>query len=287
MSASPDIIREWFAQDLGLRSSVDDLAILRAFAMVPRERFLGSGPWRILPDADPDKVFVTPDAQSHWLYHDVLVSIDPECNLNNGLPSFWVQNFASLDLERGLRILQVGAGTGYYSAILAEIVGPHGAVFAVEYNQKLAAAARANLRPWPQVEVISGDGRLVDRETVDVVIVFAGSTHPAPLWLDRLTEGGRLLMPLTGENKWGFLLRVVRCGTAYEASSIGWVGIFHCAGGRDSRAGRRLERAVQKSYRSGTGVQICALHRGVRSAGSKRPIWYQGPGFWLEATKSK
>ncbi|MGY3610890.1 MULTISPECIES: hypothetical protein [unclassified Bradyrhizobium] len=58
----------------------------------------------------------------------------------------------------------------------------------------LAAQARANLANWPQVNVVSGEGRTVDVSELDVVVVFAGSTHPSRLWLDRLVEGGRLLM---------------------------------------------------------------------------------------------
>jgi protein-L-isoaspartate(D-aspartate) O-methyltransferase len=62
-------------------------------------------------------------------------------------------------------------------AILAEIVGPDGRVTAVEYDEALAARARTNLGDWPQVEVVHGDGRNHDPGEVDVVIVFAGSTH--------------------------------------------------------------------------------------------------------------
>ena len=201
-------LRGWYAEDLRLRTPVRrNPAVVEAFAAVPRERFLGPGPWRILSDNRLDQPFETPDAAPHWLYHDVLVTIDPARRLNNGLPSFWAHNFDYLDLRRGERVLQVGAGTGYYSALLAEMVGPHGRVTAVEYDAALAAQARANLAPWRHVEVVAGDGRAHDPGEVDAVVAFAGSTHPAPLWLERLSEGGRLLIPLTGENWWGFMLR--------------------------------------------------------------------------------
>ncbi|HEV7982481.1 MAG TPA: methyltransferase domain-containing protein [Xanthobacteraceae bacterium] len=58
--------------------------------------------------------------------------------------------------------MQVGSGTGYYAAVLAEIVGPNGRVIAVECDDDLAAKARDNLRPWAQVEVVHGDGRTHD-----------------------------------------------------------------------------------------------------------------------------
>lgn len=274
-------MRRWYSEDLRLRAPVRrNMNVVEAYAAVPRERFLGPGPWVIRPDLRPEDTFTTPDSEPHWLYHDVLVAIDLERKLNNGMPSFWAHNFDHLDLRRGERVLQVGAGTGYYSAILAEMVGREGRVVAVEYDPALAARARENLAGWPQVEIVAGDGRAHDPGTVDAVVAFAGSTHPAPLWLDRLADGGRLMMPLTGANWWGFILRATRQGASFAASSIGGVGIFPCVGGRDDAAAERLQKAlqnVQPRY-----VPIRALHRGEPSTEINEKVWYAGPGFWLE-----
>ena len=277
-------IRRWYADDLRLRAPVlRNLALVEAFATVPRENFLGPGPWTIVPFNRPDEPFTTQDDAPHWLYHDVLVAIDPEKALNNGQPSFWARNFEHLDLRRGERVLQIGAGTGYYSAILAEMVGPAGRVTAVEFDTDLAVRARAALAPWRQVEVVAGDGRLHDAGAVDVVVAFAGSTHPAPLWLDRLADNGRLLMPLTSENRWGFMLRATRRGGAFAAASIGWVGIFPCAGGRDPEAAQQLEGALKAERSSAaTELPIHALHRGEPADAALHTVWYRGPGFWLE-----
>jgi protein-L-isoaspartate(D-aspartate) O-methyltransferase len=292
--------RRWYAEDVKLNAPVQrNMAIVDAFAAVPRERFLGPGPWRILTARlrnQPHVYVLTSDDDPRWLYHDVLVAIDPERGLNNGLPSFWAANFDQLHLEQGQRILQVGAGTGYYTAVLAEITGPEGRVTAVEYDEELAAKARANLAPWPQVEVVHGDGRTHDPGEVDVIIVFAGSTHPAPLWLDRLAPGGELLMPLTGEQQWGFLLLVTRPAihdaadatrseahdpNRFEARSIGGVGIFHCAGGRDAEAAKRL---LSLETVGSSDIPITALHRGDPGPEAMARVWYHGPGFWLERT---
>ncbi|WP_247532329.1 hypothetical protein [Bradyrhizobium sp. 162] len=85
-----------------------------------------------------------PDNDPRWLYHDVLVAIDASRNLNNGMPSFWARNFEHLNIARGERVLQFGAGTGYYSAVLGEIVGSTGRVTAVETDPELASQSRAN-----------------------------------------------------------------------------------------------------------------------------------------------
>jgi protein-L-isoaspartate(D-aspartate) O-methyltransferase len=269
---------------LRLRSPIlRNLSVVEAFAAVPRERFLGAGPWQILPDVRPNQPFLTPDDAPHWLYHDVLVAIDPARHLNNGMPSFWAHNLDHLDLQRGERVLQVGAGTGYYSAILAEMTGPHGRVTAVEYDAELATRARVNLEPWDHVEVVAGDGRAHDAGEVDAIVVFAGSTHPARLWLDRLADGGRLIMPLTAKDWWGFMLRAVRRQDAFEAAAIGGVGIFPCMGGRDEEAAGRLERILMGALRGrAMDIPIQALHGGEPALGDADKVWYQAPGFWLE-----
>jgi protein-L-isoaspartate(D-aspartate) O-methyltransferase len=296
--------REWYAQDLALRAPVrHNPAITEAFAAVPREKFLGPGPWRLMPDARPDLPFTTaPGADPSWVYHDVLVSIDLSRNLNNGMPSFWAKNFDHLDLKRGQRVLQVGAGTGYYTALLSELVGDGGHVTAVEYDAELAARARDNLSDRQQVEVVAGDGRLHDAGDVDRIVVFAGATHPAPLWLDRLTPGGQLLLPLTAARWFGFLLLVRRPLThdpslivtpegsdvnRFDARSIGGVGIFPCAGGRDDEAAARLSAVLEQNLREAQNraapeIPIQALHRGEAPPDAGERVWYAAPGCWLE-----
>jgi protein-L-isoaspartate(D-aspartate) O-methyltransferase len=276
------MIRQWFAESLRLRAPVlRNLSVIDAFAVVPRERFLGPGPWRILSDLHPDKPFVTPDSEPHWVCHDVLITIDEARKLNNGMPSFWAHNFDHLDLQPGERVMQVGTGTGYYAAVLAEMVGVAGQVTAIEVDAELAARARVNLAPWRQVEVVAGDGRTHDPGPVDAIVVFAGSTHPASLWLDRLSAGGRLVMPLTAESWWGFMLRTVRRGDMFDATSISRVGIFPCQGGRNEEAAKRLQQALKDLPWSGD-IPIVALHRGEPGGDDMPKVWYRGPGFWLE-----
>lgn len=275
-------LRRWFAEDLRLRTPiVHSPAVVEAFATVPREAFVGPGPWKIMPGHRPDLGMLTDDDDPRWLYHDVLVEIDAARTLNNGAPSLWARAFDHLDLKPGERVLQVGAGTGYYAAVLAEIVGAEGRVTGVEHDAGLAARARQSAKPWQQLTIVPGDGRAHDPGEVDVVVVCAGSTHPAPLWLDRLAEGGRLLMPLTADNWWGTHLRVVRRGGAFEADTTGQVGIFHCVGGRDPEAAARLQAALA-ALGPRDRPPIKALHRGAPPAGAGDRVWYFGPDFWLE-----
>jgi len=272
--------RRFYAEELRAVAPIrHDDSVVEAFATVPRERFLGRGPWAILPNGS-SKYYRAADADPRRVYHNVLVAIDAKRGLNNGHPSWWASLFEQLSLKRGERVLQVGAGTGYYSAILAELVGRRGRVVAVEYDRGLARRARTYLKPWPQVNVVHGDGMTHDPGPVDVVVAFAGGTHPSSVWLDRLSIGGRLMMPMTADTGGGFMLHVVRRRDGFRASSPGRVGFFHCVG-RDPRAGKRLLGAMRRLR--GAPVPITALHRGKPPARQKKRVWYAGPGFWLEA----
>jgi protein-L-isoaspartate(D-aspartate) O-methyltransferase len=93
------------------------------------------------PIGGPD-YWTTDDADPRRLCHDVLVAIDETRRLNNGQPSLWAARFDQLGLKPGDRVIHVGAGLRYYSAILAEIVGPSGEVTAIEIDPGLAERAR-------------------------------------------------------------------------------------------------------------------------------------------------
>src|SRR5438094_9345873 len=69
----------------------------------------------------------------------------------------------ALELRRGMKVLEVGAGSGYHAATIAEIVGDEGHVFTIEYIDKLAAIARSNLDRAGysnRVTLVNGDGSL-------------------------------------------------------------------------------------------------------------------------------
>ena len=137
--------RRRFAEELRHTARVRSPAVVRAFATVPRERFAGPGPWRILDPTDLSSYRTTADADPRHLYHDVLVAIDEARRLNNGQPGLWAALYDRLGLAAGAHVVHVGAGTGYYSAVLAEIVGWEGRVTAVEIDPSLARQARENL----------------------------------------------------------------------------------------------------------------------------------------------
>ena len=276
--------RRWFAEELRHTAHVRSTAVVEAFATVPREHFAGPGPWRVLSPIAGPAYWTTDDADSRRLCHDVLVAIDETRRLNNGQPSLWAARFDQLGLKPGDRVIHVGAGLGYYSAILAEIVGLTGEVTALEIDAGLAERARTNLaRAWPQAKVIAANGFAFRAdEPVDAIVVNAGVSHLAPPWLDSLkAEGGRLLVPLTNAALWGAFLVVERWGARYPVHCASRVGIIACTGGRDPEAEARLAAALARA----DYTAVKSLRRPPEEPDDT--CWLAGEGWWLSTAPAE
>ena len=266
--------RQRYAEELRQKAQLRSDAVVRAFAQVPREHYLGPGPWKVL-DLE---YHTTADADPRHLYHNVLVEIDAARQANNGQPSFLAFLIDALELQEGEHVVHVGCGTGYYTAILAEVVGPTGRVTAIEIDRELAARARSNLADLSQVEVIHADGGEYDASPVNAILVNAGATHPRPLWLDRLRPGGRLILPLTVTTlpgSTGQILKVTRIEQGYAARFISRTAIFPCIGTRNLDADRRLWEA----FAQGGWESVRSLRRNRHAPAST--CWLHSDDFCL------
>jgi protein-L-isoaspartate(D-aspartate) O-methyltransferase len=135
------IIRAAYAkQTLAAAGAVDNVRLEAALGATRREDFLGAGPWRMLRRFQ-DYV-TTPDADPVYLYTDDLVGILPERRINNGQPSLHAHLIHQASPRAGEHVVHIGAGTGYYTAILAHMVGASGRVTGIEYEPELAARAK-------------------------------------------------------------------------------------------------------------------------------------------------
>jgi protein-L-isoaspartate(D-aspartate) O-methyltransferase len=237
--------RRRFAEELAYRAHVRSPRLVQAFATVPRERFVGEGPWRLRSDL-ATAYWTTADADPAHLCHDVMVALDEARQLDNGLPSLWAFLLDALELRPGEHVVHVGAGTGYYSAVLADVVSLGGRITAIECDPDLAARAAANLRERANVAVVRGDGSDHDAGPADVVVVNAGVTRPAALWLDSLVAGGRLLLPLTVDDRRGTAFLIARRTLGYEARALHGIDIFPCARARDLEGDAQLRIAAWK-----------------------------------------
>ena len=245
-----DIARAYYAEELRAVANLRSEALVRAFAKIPREHFLGPGPWQVFsPGSESD--WTTKDADPRHLYHNLLVVIDADRHLNNGCPSFLAFLIDELQLQPGEHVVHIGCGTGYYTAIMAEVVGSKGHVTAIEIDSGLAARAHSNLSYLPHVEVFEGDGSEKDPGSCDAVLINAGTTHPHSIWLDSLRPAGRLLLPLTVADDTdpggaGRVLKVTRQPEGFTASFISGVRIFPCVGGRDAQLNKRLKESFER-----------------------------------------
>ncbi len=140
------VIRRAYAAHILAEAGLPSAPVERAFAAVPREAFLGRGPWQILRWG---RGYVpTPNADPLHLYTNLVVAIRPQAALNNGEPGFHAGLMAAFAARPGEHVVHIGAGTGYFTALLAEQVGRRGRITAFEVDAELAVARR-NLRPTP------------------------------------------------------------------------------------------------------------------------------------------
>lgn len=109
----------------------------------------------------------------------------------------------ALDLGPGLKVLEVGAGSGYHAATISEIVKPDGHVYTVELVEELVRFARENLEQAgysKTVTLIQGDGSMgyAERAPYDRVLVTAAAPDVPPRLIEQLDKGGILIVPVGG-----------------------------------------------------------------------------------------
>lgn len=178
---------------------IKDLAVLRAFNLTPRHLFI-------------------PPAIEHRAYEDSALPIGNGQTISQ--PSTHARYLELLHLTGSERVLEIGTGSGYQTALLSHLAGQ---VFSMERVGALLIKARDALRAAGarNVSLLSGDGTLGWRDYApyDAILVTASSPDvPAPL-VEQLADGGRLLIPVGGRNDQTLAL-IVRCGNELERTDI-------------------------------------------------------------------
>jgi protein-L-isoaspartate(D-aspartate) O-methyltransferase len=280
------VVRRAFAMQVLAAVGVKNVTLEGAYAAVRREDFSGKGPWPIFRWGMAYRP--TPSADPVYLYTDDLVGLIPERRVNNGQPSLHAYLINQAAPNAGEHVVHVGTGAGYYTAIMAHLVGASGHVTGIEFDPELAARARSNLAAAANVEIVEGDGTVAPFDSADVIYVNAGVTQPAAIWLDRLNDGGRLILPLTTDKAFGDLnrtpnqminqgavLRIERKGDDYFAKWISGVAIIPCAGARDAES----EQALAKALAGGRLGEVTRLYR--HDNVSDEDCWLRAPGWCL------
>lgn len=179
---------------------IGDERVLAAMGEVPREAFL-------------------PEALRERAYEDSALPIGEEQTISQ--PWIVAAICQALELDGSELVLEVGTGSGYSAAVLARLAAH---VVSIERHQSLsreAADALATLGVR-NVEIVVGDGSLGVRERApfDAIAVHAAAPAPPPALVDQLADGGRLVVPISGEEA-DVLTLLRRTGDRDETKNLG------------------------------------------------------------------
>ncbi|PSK83061.1 protein-L-isoaspartate(D-aspartate) O-methyltransferase [Murinocardiopsis flavida] len=199
------------ARELTARGAVQDPAWHRALLAVPREAFVPETVWapsKDQPGHEQPYTRDTPEFQ-RWIHQDValVTQVDDGTPAGPGglglvptssisQPGLVVAMLEALDADEGDRILEIGTGTGYNTALLCERFGDANVV-SVEVDAAVADQARRNLHALGyKPTLITGDGTLpADEGTFDRVLSTVAARRIPPAWLSQVRPGGTVVTP--------------------------------------------------------------------------------------------
>lgn len=231
-----DEARGHFARMMAAASGSSDPRLERAFVDIPREAFLPPGPWRI---GGPGGMVMTPSDDPSYVYQNVLVALDPARGINNGEPFLHAAWIGAVAPRPGENVVHVGAGMGYYTAILAILVLPDGSVTGFEIEPSLAQSARNNLQAFDKVTIVEADATAYPLEPCDIIYVNAGVVAPPLAWLRALRDGGRLIFPWQPTDRVGLAVLVTRADKGFSTRIVSPAWFIPCAGASDGAGVRR------------------------------------------------
>lgn len=280
--------RAFYAQEVRFAANLTTPGLVEAYARVPREKFLGPAPWQIgsaearaLSAAGMLQLSYVAVEDPRDLYHNVVVSLDRSKDINNGQPSALARWIDALALKPGDRAFHLGCGAGYYTAIMAQVVGPSGRVVGLELEPDLAARAKENLADYANVTVHAGDGATFDPGPCDAILVNCGVTHPQTIWLERLRDHGRLVVPFTmamnptlGQ---GVMTKIVCERGGYSAEMVTALAIFSGGNLRDPA----LEPLMAKALKTGGLFKLKSVRRDAHEPADTCVL--HGPGVCLSS----
>lgn len=252
-----DEIRRFFGRLMAWASRSDDPRLAEVFARVPREAFLPPGPWQIRLHGD---YLTTPDADPAYLYQNAVVALDAANGVNIGEPFLHAAWIGAVAPRPGEAVAHVGAGSGYYTAMLSLLVQPGGRVEAFEIDPARAAMARANLAAFDGVRVHHADATVAPVPPSDLIYVNAGVVAPPAAWLralrtpagrDSPTANARIILPWRPAEHIGLAIVTTRRGAGFAVAPLMAAWFIPCVGASSTDVCLRApDRAEAWSARS-------------------------------------
>lgn len=190
-----------YAAELRRDGAIRSDPVERAFATVPRHRFLSeggfyrSGQHHTLGDPPAEELLDLIYANTSLFTHS---GRDGDPTSSSSSPALMATMLEALDLQPGMRVLEIGGGTGYNAALITAITGAE--VTTVEAGQRAATHAAAALAELGlnRVRLEHADGYAGDPagQRYDRIMATCGIAGIPPGWLDQLTDTGRILAPI-------------------------------------------------------------------------------------------
>jgi protein-L-isoaspartate(D-aspartate) O-methyltransferase len=207
-----------YVRGLEKAGAIRSRAVERAFRAVPRHRLLETFYYR--PNGlnaapiphDPER---PSSEQLTLIYSDTALATRVTHGMptsSTSEPSLVAEMLELLDLAEGMKVLEIGAGTGYNAALMAEIVGDQRLVTTMDVLEDVVDQTRRLLgvAGYPGIRVLAGDGfeGHPEQAPYDRIVVTVGCSDLSPRWAGQLSEHGILLVPL--EQAGGHPLTVIR-----------------------------------------------------------------------------
>jgi protein-L-isoaspartate(D-aspartate) O-methyltransferase len=196
-----------------------DPRVANAMRAVPRDRFV---PEATVEEAYADRAVITKQAAG-----GAPLSCASE-------PRIVAMMLDQLAVPAGARVLEIGAGTGYNAALLAELAGPSGQVTTIDIDPEVTAGARSALDAtgYGGVQVITGDGGsgYAPRAPYDRIIATVGPWDVPPAWMQQLAPGGRLVVPIRWRGQARSIAFTRAAGSTLVSDSVQLCGFIPMAG---------------------------------------------------------
>lgn len=191
------LIKKWENENLNF-----DKSIIKAFLEVPRENF-------VLPG------YIT------LAYQDTPLPILENQTISQ--PKTVMMMTQALGLKHGLKVLEIGAGSGYQAALISKIIGEKGKIITLEIRDELFEMAKNNLKKYKNVEVVKGDGSIgyEKQAPYDRIILTAAAPYISDELKQQLKENGIILGPVS-ESGFQKMIKLIKNKNGFKKQDLGY-----------------------------------------------------------------